>query len=197
MSVATPRTLTPSARFRMTCARRTSSTRKVRDRSLRFSSRRSGGVRINRFLVTNRYNQNCIRFQWYNALEAWTVPPEITHQRTGVLSYINPWVEAQLRKQSPEAQLAELILSAFDSGTLHGNEWEGTARELKDQLTADSASCNRDARLLLSGWIAATGTYLSRLAATRADYERDYGLRVVSMGQRKGVERYGLLRLSS
>ena len=130
-------------------------------------------------------------------LEAWTVPPEFTHQRTGVLSYINPWVEAQLRKQSPEAQLAELILSAFDSGTLHGNEWEGTARELKDQLTAESASCNRDARLLLSGWIAATGTYLSRLAATRADYERDYGLRVVSMGQRKGVERYGLLRLPS
>jgi hypothetical protein len=130
-------------------------------------------------------------------LEAWTVPPEITHQRTGVLSYIHPWVEGQLRKQSPEAQLAELILSAFDSGTLHGSKWEGTARELKDQLTAESASCNRDARLLLSGWIAATGTYLSRLAASQADYERDYGLRVVSMGQRKGVERYGLLRLSS
>ncbi len=130
-------------------------------------------------------------------LEAWTVPPEFTHQRTGVLSYIHPWVEGQLRKQSPEAQLAELILSAFDSGTLHGSEWEGTARELKDQLTAEDASCNRDARLLLSSWIAATGTYLSRLAASQADYERDYGLRVVSMGQRKGVERYGLLRLSS
>jgi hypothetical protein len=55
-------------------------------------------------------------------LEAWTVPPEFAHQRTGVLSYINPWVESQLRKQSPEAQLAELILSTFDGGTLHGNE---------------------------------------------------------------------------
>jgi len=109
----------------------------------------------------------------------------------------HPWVEAQLRKQAPEAQLVELILSAFDDGTLHGIEWEGTARELKDQLTAAEAKCNRDARSLLSNWIAATGTYLSRLVANRADYEKDYGLRVTSQGQRKGVERYGLLKLSS
>ena len=116
---------------------------------------------------------------------------------TGVLTYFHPWVEAQLRKQAPEAQLVELILSAFDDGTLHGIEWEGTARELKDQLTAAEAKCNRDARSLLSNWIAATGTYLSRLVANRADYEKDYGLRVTSQGQRKGVERYGLLKLSS
>ena len=68
---------------------------------------------------------------------------------------------------------------------------------IKSELFADTARCNRDARLLLSGWIAATGTYLSRLAANCADYERDYGLRVVSMGQHKGIERYGLLRLST
>jgi hypothetical protein len=128
-------------------------------------------------------------------LESWTIPATITHQRTGVLSYIHPWVEAQLRKQSSEAQLVELILSAFDDETLHGKSWEGTARELKDLLTRDSAPCNRDARLLLS-WPAATGTYLSRLATSRADYERDYGLRVMNLGQRKGVERYGLLRVS-
>ena len=130
-------------------------------------------------------------------LEAWTIPEAIAHQRTGVLTYFHPWVEAQLRKQAPEAQLVELILSAFEEGTLHGNEWEGTARELKDLLTRDSAKCTRDARSLLSNWFAATGTYLSRLAASQADYEKDYGLRVTSLGQRKGVERYGLSKRSS
>jgi len=130
-------------------------------------------------------------------LEAWTIPEAIAHQRSGVLTYFHPGVEAQLRKQAPEAQLVELILSAFDEGTLHGNEWEGTARELKDRLTADSAKCNRDARSLLSNWNQATGTYLSRLAASEADYEKDYGLRVTSLGQRKGVERYRLSKRSS
>ena len=106
-------------------------------------------------------------------------------------------MKSQLRKQSPEAQLAELILSAFDSGVILGIEWEGQARELKALLTLQGAEGSRDAEKLLSAWNGATGAYLTRIVAKSAEYEREMGLRVVSLGQRQGVERYGLLRLTN
>lgn len=101
-----------------------------------------------------------------------------------------------MRKQSYEAQLAELILSAFDSGVLHGVEWNGRARELKDRLTDEKAKGRRDAERFLS-WQGATGTHLARLASKSAEYEREVGLRVKSLGQREGVERYGILRVGT
>jgi hypothetical protein len=125
-------------------------------------------------------------------LEAWLIPSEIAHQRTGVLTYLNPWIEDQLRKQSPEAQLVELILSAFETGTLRGRVWEGSARNLRDSLTAEENNAHRDARSLLSAWIAATGTYLARLVAASPVWEGTSGLKIEAFGQRKGIERYRL-----
>jgi len=127
-------------------------------------------------------------------LEAWSIPAEVAHQRTGVLTYLNPWVEEQLRMQSPEAQLVELILSAFETGTFHGRVWEGPARQLKERLTDENYSNHRDARSLLSTWPQATGTYLARLVANSATWEGTSGLKIEASGQLKGIQRY---RLSS
>jgi hypothetical protein len=125
-------------------------------------------------------------------LAKWTIPSEIHSDRTGVQTYTNPWIEAQLRKQSPEAQLAELIIAAMNSGLLDRDIWEGTSRELKDKLTSENFIARRDAINLLGGWNAATGTYLGRLAANRDEYVREFGLEVTEIGARGGIERYSV-----
>jgi hypothetical protein len=125
-------------------------------------------------------------------LRRWVIPEKFRSKRTGVLTYINPWIETQLRKQSPEAQLAELIIAAMNSGVIDKNVWEGSSRELKDVLTGESFIARRDATNLLGGWNAATGTYLSRLAANREEYVREFGLEVTEIGARGGIERYSV-----
>ena len=115
-----------------------------------------------------------------------SIPAAITHHRTGVHTFQNPWVLDQLKRQAPETQLAELILSAFDADTLHGDVWEGSSRELKDRLTSDTARFSRDARALLS-WQNAAGTYLARLAG---DQQERTGLHVSELGQRSGIMRF-------
>ena len=115
-----------------------------------------------------------------------SIPAALTHHRTGVHTFQNPWVLDQLRQQAPETQLAELILSAFDADMLHGDVWEGTARELKDRLTSDTARFSRDARTLLN-WQKAAGTYLARLAR---DQQEGTGLHVSELGQRSGIMRF-------
>jgi hypothetical protein len=125
-------------------------------------------------------------------LRRWVITEKFRSKRTGVLTYINPWIETQLRKQSPEAQLAELIIAAMNSGVIDKNVWEGSSRELKDVLTGESFIARRDAINLLGGWNAATGTYLSRLAANREEYVREFGLEVTEIGARGGIERYSV-----
>ncbi len=125
-------------------------------------------------------------------LRRWIIPENYRSERTGVLTYLNPWIESQLRKQSPEAQLAEIIIAAMNSGMLDRELWEGTSRELKDALTSDHCDARRDAINLLGNWNAATGTYLSRLAANREEYVREFGLEVTDLGARGGIERYSL-----
>ena len=125
-------------------------------------------------------------------LAKWTIPSKIHSDRTGVQTYTNPWIEAQLRKQSPEAQLAELIIAAMNSGLLDRDIWEGSSRELKDKLTSENFIARRDAINLLGGWNAATGTYLSRLAANREEYVREFGLEVTEIGAKGGIERYSV-----
>jgi hypothetical protein len=115
-----------------------------------------------------------------------SIPAAITHHRTGVRTFQHPWVLDQLKRQSPETQLAELILSAFDTDTLHGDVWEGSSRELKDSLTSDTARFSRDARALLS-WPNAAGTYLARLVR---DQQEGTGLQVSELGQRSGIMRF-------
>ena len=125
-------------------------------------------------------------------LKRWSIPEKFRSERTGVLTYLNPWIESQLRKQSPEAQLAEIIIAAMNSGILDRDVWEGTSRELKDILTDDDCIARRDAINLLGGWNAATGTYLGRLAANREEYIREFGLEVTEIGARGGIERYSV-----
>ena len=125
-------------------------------------------------------------------LKRWSIPDKFRSERTGVLTYINPWIESQLRKQSPEAQLAEMIIAAMNSGVIDRDLWEGTSRELKDTLTDDDCIARRDAINLLGGWNAATGTYLGRLAANREEYVREFGLEVTEIGARGGIERYSV-----
>jgi hypothetical protein len=128
-------------------------------------------------------------------LTDWTIPEKFQSERTGVKSYLNPWIESQLRKQSPEAQLAEMIIMAVNSGLIDRDEWKGTSRELKDVLTGENFGARRDAINLLGSWNAATGTYLSRLAANRETYIREFGLDVTELGARGGIERYSLKNL--
>src|ERR1035437_8175943 len=67
---AVPRTPRPPANSRMTRARLESSARPLRERTRRWISLRSGGVRINRLVATNRSYQLRGRYQCYTALVA-------------------------------------------------------------------------------------------------------------------------------
>ncbi len=70
----------------------------------------------------------------------------------------------------------------MNSGTIDRPLWEGTSRELKDKLTGNECIARCDAiNNLLGGWNAATGTYMSRLAANRETYIREFGLEVVEI----------------
>ena len=90
----------------------------------------------------------------------WNIPPEIADIRFGVKAYHRPWLIQQIEALSDEARLDELIQA---TGLVDPEEpWEGTAAELKAQLTRH-CSHGREAEKLL-GWANATGTLLGRLA---------------------------------
>jgi hypothetical protein len=122
-------------------------------------------------------------------LQLWSIPLEIQHQRTGVLTFQHPEILRQLRGLAPEAELAELIISGFEPGKV----WTGSARELKDRLSAEASKNRHDAIRLLAHWASAAGTYLSRIAANREEFEAEFGLRVMRKGQILGVEQYEVL----
>ena len=129
-------------------------------------------------------------------LEQWSVPPMYVEDRSGVKTYKDPVLLATLRRQDPEAMLAELIQSAFESGALECNPWRGTAAQLQGLLCRRDASNSRQACELLS-WPRAAGTYLGRIVEKGWFFEVEFGLRTRRKGQNRGVEWYEILQVET
>ena len=105
----------------------------------------------------------------YWLINEYEMPKEFQDSRYGVTSYHHPEIAEKLNSNSPERVLLELIdQSLWSEGE---TSWRGTASNLRDNLT--NFCKNRDkARTLLNGYNAATGAYLSRLAAKYPDRVR-------------------------
>jgi hypothetical protein len=106
-----------------------------------------------------------------HAVENFVIDPGDVDGRCGVKSFFHPDVVAAIAELSPERQLRQLIDQSFSAGGIH-LPWEGTAALLKSILTECGSSTARDADLLLSSWIRATGTFLGRLADSGEGVER-------------------------
>jgi len=124
-------------------------------------------------------------------LAAWKIPSKYQADRSGVKTYMNPWIVDKLRAQAPETSLADLILTAFDNGNLTGNSWKGSARELENIIKSPTFSQWRQADRLLN-WARATGTYLGRIVDNHEAFLEDVGLEALRCGQKKGVEQYSI-----
>ena len=129
-------------------------------------------------------------------LEEWIVPERYREGRSGVATYMHPELLRGLRRQDPDAMLAELVQVAFEEGLLNGNPWRGTAAQLRGILTHKDAPNSRQANELLS-WPRATGTYLGRMADKARFFEAEYCVRVRRRGQSRGIEEYEIALIES
>jgi hypothetical protein len=89
------------------------------------------------------------------------LPENLRCSRYGVVSFHDPRLAQDLETLSPEAQLLELIDTAGKNLFACGENWTGTAAELKNELLRFT-STQREATTLLN-WRNATGTYLGRI----------------------------------
>jgi hypothetical protein len=89
------------------------------------------------------------------------IPTECVSPRFGIKEFHHPELVEALDELSPAFVLLELIDQLEPWGTA-SNEWEGTATELRQLLSADERTRRDSARLL--DWTNACGQYLGELA---------------------------------
>lgn len=106
-------------------------------------------------------------------LDQWQVPDELHEQRCGVLAYKHPTLTGQLSDLAPESTLHRIIHEVIFLNR-KDQEWRGTALELQSLLSSSSLSF--ESRKLLS-FNTAAGTYLSRLARSKAELYRKVTVR--------------------
>jgi hypothetical protein len=92
------------------------------------------------------------------------IPKEWVSTRFGIKEFHHPELVAALDELSPAFVLLELIDQLKPWGKA-GNEWEGTAIELRQLLNADDRTRRDSSRLL--DWTNACGQYLGELASLR------------------------------
>ena len=100
------------------------------------------------------------------------VPETLKDRRYGVRSYVDVEIEELLFDQEPEALQLSLVdeilfgsssLDFKDDGSGEFNPWEGSATELRDKLTDQSAKGYMSARRLLDGAAEQSGRLLGKL----------------------------------
>lgn len=91
----------------------------------------------------------------------WEIPRELRSERFGVTHFHHPELLEAVEALAPEVRLLAIIDTAFFSPLAKRDRWEGTADELRSELT--EAMPRALGRLL--EWDNAPGVYLGRLAA--------------------------------
>jgi hypothetical protein len=104
----------------------------------------------------------------YWLLNIFVIPEQSACQRFGIVHFHHPEITVEVERFEAYMRLLAMIDSEiFGNGS--PPFWEGSAEELKSELTRDVSDCAREARQLLD-WNGSTARYLGQLA--RAHPER-------------------------
>lgn len=91
----------------------------------------------------------------------WQIPEDMRSDRYGMRQYHHPDVIAAVDALQPETKMLALIDIVVL--TQHQPTWEGTSEELEKELTANHHDYSQQAKVLMSEFPRACGTYLARL----------------------------------
>jgi len=118
-------------------------------------------------------------------VDASTIPARLLDPRSGVTCYQDPYVVSLLASQTPEHQVAQLLVYALGRGMLR-NQGKMTSRMVLDDLR-DDEGMEAQSRGLFHGDPMLLGKYLGRIVADQGRYIREMGLYVDRSTAVRGV----------
>ena len=124
---------------------------------------------------------------WLDRLE---LPERAMDQRNGSACWHDPYIVGLLTTQSPEHQLAQLLVHCLDRNTVPDGV-PLVSMALLDALREDEGA-RATARQLVHDDPAILGRYMGRLLADADRYRREMGLDIASAGKRRGALMYQL-----
>jgi hypothetical protein len=124
---------------------------------------------------------------WLDALE---LPERAKDQRNASVCWHDPYIVSLLSTQSPEHQLAQLLVHCLDRRVIPSME-PLAAMAILDAVREDEGS-RATARNLVHDDPAILGRYLGRILADADRYKRSMGLEIATAGKRRGAIMYQL-----
>lgn len=118
-------------------------------------------------------------------LDQHQVPAKLLDKRNGVSCYQDPYVVALLGSQSPEYNVAQLIVYALEQGKLR-NHGHMTARMVIEDLRDDDDT-KYQAQNLLHDDPSLLGRYLGRINDEARRYQTEMGLEIIKHNGKRGV----------
>lgn len=124
---------------------------------------------------------------WLDALQ---LPDRAKDQRNGSVCWHDPYIVGLLSVQSPEHQLAGLLVHCMDRGILPAST-PLVSMAILDAMREDEGT-RATARNLVHDDPAILGRYLGRILADADRYKRNMGLEIEAAGKRRGATMYQL-----
>jgi hypothetical protein len=122
---------------------------------------------------------------WLDALE---LPERAKDQRNGSVCWHDPYIVSLLSVQSPEHQVAQLLVHCLDRNIIAGS-MPLIAMSILDSMREDDG-IRATARNLVHDDPAILGRYLGRILTDAERYKRSMGLEISTAGKRRGAMMY-------
>jgi hypothetical protein len=123
-------------------------------------------------------------------LDQHEIPVKLLDKRNGVSCYQDPYVVALLGSQSPEYNVAQLIVYALEQGKLR-NHGHMTARMIIEDLREDDDTKYQSSNLLHDD-PSLLGRYLGRINDEARRYHTEMGLEIIRHNGKRGVVEWQL-----